>query len=152
MEFLRPISILKTTQIDRNLCMKDIRLSDAISAPNEGRRLRRRPSLYCALNIHFNKGQVLRRKLGTAAWPLLNRSAAMYVHICMHVPPACLCSDTRLARLASPRLLPSVSALRKTLCLYSRVGPHWCRCSCVLLGVPTLHSTTTAVTCSNNVP
>ena len=128
--------------------VKDVRLSAAILAQNEGRRLRRRPSLYSALNIHSNKGQVLRRKLGTAAWPLLNRSAAIYVHICMHVQPACFCSASSVARLAPPGATfatPHHSGKRVACC---RRESHRSPLVPLLL----LNTTTTSYFSSNIVP
>ncbi len=101
--------------------VKDIRLSDAILAQNEGRRLRRRPSLSYALNIPcttFTRG----RSFG-ASWGLPPGR-------CLTEARPCICtftqvnnlrvhSDNSLARLASLATFASHPSLRKKGCRHT---------------------------------
>ena len=117
-------------------CVKDIRLSDVFSSLFEGRRRWRRPSPSYALNIPFTctlfqKVQVLRRKLGTAPGRCLNRSAAMYPHICtMQCPYACvdLCFEHSLYQFTWRRSFGASWGLPPGRCS-KRARPQLCTCT-----------------------
>ncbi len=76
-------------------CVKDIRLSAAMLAQNEGRQLCWRPSLYSALNIHVQSLSKRCRSFG-ASWGLHLAAAYTEAQSCIYT--LLVYSDTSLSR------------------------------------------------------